>query len=272
MNRLSVKALTTASLVAALLGLSSAAPARASTTDTLYRGSSLYPNAALYSANGCFQAIMQGDGNFVVYAPGHRAIWAEPGSKRVANSIVMLQGDSNLVVIAPGNHPVWAAGTNGSGAVRLIQQDDGNLVLYNAANKAVWSSKTDIGGCTPSNSYDTAKAEAAIAWFQARAGSTAYEGMCELAVENAFGTSGQFATAYSDWLNNGQTKHTDYQNAPRGTLVFYDTGSAGHVAISLGNGQVISTSAGGHIGVEPIGYFVGGIDGPAYGWTASPWR
>src|SRR5205823_6817660 len=43
------------------------------------------------------------------------------------------------------------------------------------------------------------KVEAAIAWFTARIGVTAFEGQCELAVENAYGTASVYATAFADW-------------------------------------------------------------------------
>ena len=60
-------------------------------------------------------------------------------------------------------------------------------------------------------------------------------------------------------------KHPDWQNAPRGALVFYDTSSAGHVAISLGDGRVVSTSVGDRIGIVATGYFQNPL-----GWTDSP--
>jgi hypothetical protein len=95
---------------------------------------------------------------------------------------------------------------------------------------------------------------------------TAYEEKCELAVENSFGTSNQYANAYSDWQHRAQ--HPNSTAAPRGTLVFYKTSADGHVAISLGNGTVISSSAAGHeIGISPItGWF-----SPLLGWAPSPW-
>ena len=96
-------------------------------------------------------------------------------------------------------------------------------------------------------------------------GSSAYEELCETAVENAFGTSGVYPTAHANWLARPD-KHLDWQDAPRGALVFYDTSSDGHVAISLGNGEVISTSINGRIGIARIGF----LQNPL-GWAAAPW-
>ncbi len=118
------------------------------------------------------------------------------------------------------------------------------------------------------SAYDTAKAEAAITWYSNHIGNTSYDGKCELAAETAFGTSGKYPSAIYDWQHNGQGQHTDWQNAPRGTLVFYNTSSNGHVAVSIGGGYVLSTSGhGGGIRIEPVGYFQNPL-----GWTPSPWR
>ena len=53
---------------------------------------------------------------------------------------------------------------------------------------------------------------------------------------------------------------------PPSPLVFYNTSYNGHVVISLGNGTVISTSAGGRIGIVGISYFQRPL-----GWAYAPW-
>jgi cell wall-associated NlpC family hydrolase len=108
------------------------------------------------------------------------------------------------------------------------------------------------------------KAEAAIAWYMSRLGQPVYTGQCELAVENAYGTESVYATAATDWYDQ-PVKHSDWINAPRGALVFWNTSARGHVAISLGDGRVVSTSVGDHIGIVPTGYFQNPL-----GWTDSP--
>ena len=108
------------------------------------------------------------------------------------------------------------------------------------------------------------KIEAAIAWYSSRLGEAVYTGQCELAVENAYGTSSAYPTAFADW-DAQPVKHPDWQNAPRGALVFYDTSAAGHVAISRGDGTVVSTSVNGRIGIVPTGYFQNPL-----GWAESP--
>jgi hypothetical protein len=229
-----------------------AAPAHAGQPPSvLSAGQTLGAGASLVSPSGAYSLQMQTDGNLVEYGPAG-AMWSSntPGSGG-ANRLIM-QTDGNLVMYTAAGSVPFATGEAGSGASdTLMVQNDGNVVQYGS------------GGAVFSTNSDT---ERAIQWFYNHVGSTAYEGNCEKAVENSFGTSGQYATAYIDWQHRAQ--HPNSATAPRGTLVFYKTSASGHVAISLGNGTVISTSASGHkIGVSPItGWF-----SPLLGWALSPW-
>jgi hypothetical protein len=194
---------------------------------------------------------MQTDGNLVEYGPSG-AIWSSNTLGSGGSNRLVMQTDGNLVMYTASGTVPFATGEVGSGSNDyLAMQNDGNVVQYGA------------GGAVFATSSDT---ERAIQWFYNHMGSTAYEGKCELAVENSFGTSGQYATASSDWQHRVQ--HPNSAAAPRGTLVFYQTSASGHVTISLGNGTVISSSAaGGKIGISPItGWFK-----PLLGWAPSPW-
>lgn len=93
--------------------------------------------SVLRSMNGTYQALMQGDGNFVVYGAG-RALWAT-GTQTPAAALA-LQSDGNLVLYDTSGRARWASGTSGSGGADVLaMQDDGNLVLY-SAGRAVWAS------------------------------------------------------------------------------------------------------------------------------------
>ena len=109
-----------------------------------------------------------------------------------------------------------------------------------------------------------AKVDAAVERFESRIGSTNYENWCERAVENAFGTQGHYASAIEDW--ESQDQHGDWRHAPRGAMVFYDTSSDGHVALSLGDGRVVSSSAHHRVGVVPVDYFQRPL-----GWAYAPY-
>jgi hypothetical protein len=108
------------------------------------------------------------------------------------------------------------------------------------------------------------KVESAVDRFESKIGSTQYENWCERAVENAFGTQGHYASAIEDW--DSQDQHSDWQHAPRGAMVFYDTSSDGHVALSLGDGRVVSSSAHHRVGVVPVGFFQHPL-----GWAYAPY-
>ncbi len=72
----------------------------------LFRGRKLTKGQEIKSPNGRYRAVMQEDGNFVLYG-----------------------GKAN-----------WASNTMGRGD-RVIMQDDGNLVVYNG-DLATWASNT----------------------------------------------------------------------------------------------------------------------------------
>ena len=112
--------------------------------------------------------------------------------------------------------------------------------------------------------HQAQKIDAAIDRFESKIGSTQYENYCERAVENAFGTQHHYGSAIEDW--HSQQQHSDWQHAPRGAMVFYDTSSDGHVALSLGDGRVVSSSAHHQVGIVPVGYFQHPL-----GWAYAPY-
>ena len=198
----------------------------------------------LWSQSHAYRLVMQTDGNLVEYGPSG-APWSTNTAGSGANRVIM-QSDGNIVLYTASGVPVFATGTSGPSA-RLVVQNDGNIVEY--AGPAVWASQN--------------RSEKAIQWFYNHLGQTGYEGLCEAAVETGFGNYFRYPTAIADW--NARAKHTPYSSAPRGALVFYNTSASGHVAISLGNGKVISTSVNHKFGVAPIGYFQNPL-----GWAWAP--
>ena len=109
-----------------------------------------------------------------------------------------------------------------------------------------------------------AQIESAVNRFESFIGTTRYENYCERAVENAFGTQHHYGSAIEDWRS--QQQHTDWRDAPRGAMVFYNTSSNGHVALSLGDGRVVSSSAHGQVGIVPIDHFQRPL-----GWAYAPY-
>jgi hypothetical protein len=173
----------------------------------------------------------------------------------------------------PSGHGYWLAASDGAvygyGDASLFDSE-GNFPLSPLRHVIAFVARPTGEGYWLASAAGAApvtdmKAEAAIAWYSNRVGQSVYTGECELAIELAYGTQSVYATASSNW-NAQAVKHTDWANAPRGALVFWNTGPNGHVAISLGDGLVLSTSVeNDHIGVVPITYFQNPL-----GWTDSP--
>jgi hypothetical protein len=251
-----------ASLAAGQLALP-ATPAAAAVGESILRpNETLYPNQSLWSPNRRVVLTMQDDGNLVVYiGPERQVAWSSRTYTQNRGARLVMQGDGNLVMYGPNGVP-FATGTNVApvdprGAF-LEVQDDGNVVVYTPGRRPIWSSKS--------------KGEQAITWFYSRMGWTGREGLCQTAVEEAFGyIYPHFNDPRDMWNQRPGDRRTPYTAAPRGTAVLYNTKSDhDHIAISLGNGQIVSTSVFGHIGVTNINFFIV----PGYsvmGWMYAPW-
>jgi hypothetical protein len=72
-------------------------------------------------------------------------------------------------------------------------------------------------------------------------------GMCDNFVANMYGFSASgYNTATDNWnATPANLKHPGDMNAPAGALMYW-SGGDGHVAISLGNGSIVSTDIGGN--------------------------
>ena len=84
------------------------------------------------------QAVLQGDGNLVVYRAG-RPVFA---SRTSGGDRLLMQPDGNLVLydeVAGGLRAVWSTGTAGHPGSRAVVQPDGNLVVYTPAGRPVFS-------------------------------------------------------------------------------------------------------------------------------------
>ena len=110
----------------------------------------------------------------------------------------------------------------------------------------------------------------AIQWFEAHRGSTAYEGLCELAVELSFGTRGRYPSAIDNWhaqVRAGRA-HPGDRTPPGGAMVFWNTSSFGHVAVADGVGGEWSTSVNGRIGHARLSYFNNYL---GWAWAPTSW-
>lgn len=105
----------------------------------------------------------------------------------------------------------------------------------------------------------------AVSWANSNLGSQAWDNYCELFVENAFGTSGQYASAQANY--NGGTHYWSWP-PPYGALVFFAPNSSneyvGHVGLYTSNGNFISATSYG-VAVYNMTYWSNNI-APYEGW------
>jgi hypothetical protein len=239
--------------------------------DRLGNGQTLVVGQALWSDSGQYEAVMQGDGNFVVYNNG-AAIWdTQTGN---AGSTITMQTDGNLVIYAPGGGAVWNSGTAPSSGDTLAMQDDGNLVIYQAGNVALWSAE---GGRISQTGSPTAADQAAAAWAKNQTGKTQWEYLCLTFVYQAWENAGVSAGTMSaragytttnntypvdewDYWASGHPPqgqwHSGHDAAPPVGAIIYFSNKLGrtdsHTTISLGGGLQISPDTTGVSGPESV--------------------
>jgi len=114
--------------------------AHAHAQSVLYPGQSLTLNQSLTSENGRYVLAMQADGNLVLYRTSDwQALWASDTYGSAVSQAVM-QYDGNFVIYGYYD-PLWASHTDGRPGAYLALQNDGNAVIYQP-NVPVWASDT----------------------------------------------------------------------------------------------------------------------------------
>lgn len=137
----------------------------------------------------------------------------------------------------------------------------------------------DLGAATTPPPSAGSSAEKAITWMATRLGHREYDRQCLAAVYQAYLSGGRNITAGLPWGPSHDSAYTYWtvaanrhpgdRNPPRGALVFFRSlaGAPGHVAISLGGGQMISTYDGRTPGIHIMA--ISSYDPSRYlGWGA----
>ncbi|MDZ8260193.1 hypothetical protein [Nostoc sp. ChiQUE01b] len=114
-------------------------------TSILYTGESLFPGQFLISPNGQYKAVLQYDGNFILYNSFNIPLWSSNTFDTGAKYIVM-QYDCDLVIYGFNAIPIWATFTTIGSSCRLAVEDDGNLVIYRGDNLPLWAKGTRLRG------------------------------------------------------------------------------------------------------------------------------
>ena len=104
--------------------------------------STLKKGEELKSLNGKYNAILQRDGNFVIYGNGRQVRWNTVTYTNKAEYF-KAQDDGNLVLYGKQEKVLWSANTWGIGRspYRLTMQNDGNLVYRDSNDLLIWTSE-----------------------------------------------------------------------------------------------------------------------------------
>jgi surface antigen len=180
----------------------------------------LFANQSVWSSNGAYRIIMQGDGNLVLYTASGSALWSTR-TAGVSGAWAIVQGDGNFVVYNNSNQPVWHTGTFGNSGSWLNVQTDGNVVLYTASNQPLYASSwhRTVGDLTSGNQG----AAGNCTWY-AQQRFHDYSGFWP----NFYvaGTTNNAGT----WANNARTHHWNVQGTPSTHSIVVFPGEPGHVA------------------------------------------
>lgn len=107
--------------------------------DSLASGAQLNQGDSIFSDNGQYRLTLQTDSNLVLYQ-GSQPLWSS-GTVGAAAQRAVMQGDGNFVVYDQNNQPLWSTGTSNKPGSFLEVQNDGNVVIYEPRTP-VWSTGT----------------------------------------------------------------------------------------------------------------------------------
>jgi len=111
--------------------------------NVLTAGQALNPGGSLGAPGGQYTLSYQTDGNLVMYHGG-TPVWAANCWSTCVDGFyppgqAIMQSDGNFIVFNSSSAAVWMSATSGSGAY-LAVRDDGEVVVYSAYGASLWSS------------------------------------------------------------------------------------------------------------------------------------
>jgi hypothetical protein len=111
-------------------------------SSTVYVDQALHPGESIWSDNGLYRLRYDESGDLVLLdEAGGYPMWTS-GTQGSSPGIALMQSDGNFVIYDTNGGVCWASGTvNYPGAV-LVLQDDGNLVIYGEGGWALWATGT----------------------------------------------------------------------------------------------------------------------------------
>ncbi len=97
------------------------------------------PGGVIRSDNGQYRLTYQTDGNLVLNdARDGTALWST-GTGGTQPGQALMQGDGNFVVYDAAGAALWNSGTGGNPGAYLWVRDDGGLEVFRADGQTLWS-------------------------------------------------------------------------------------------------------------------------------------
>ncbi|WP_064747871.1 hypothetical protein [Lysobacter antibioticus] len=84
--------------------------------------------------------MRKSDGNLVIYTQSGQALWSSITAGYGPSSAI-LQTDGNFVIYN-STRATWSSNTHGLASAQLLMQNDGNVVIYTAAGVPLWHTGT----------------------------------------------------------------------------------------------------------------------------------
>lgn len=91
---------------------------------------------SLESPSGQYRLSYQTDGNLVIYGPGGDE-WASNTAGTTPNRAVM-QGDGNFVIYDPDGNDLWSTGTQGNPGAYAVVLESGNFTILSPEGWVLW--------------------------------------------------------------------------------------------------------------------------------------
>jgi len=101
----------------------------------------LFPGQWALSEDQRFGVTYQTNGDLVLAKWDGEPIWITWLPDYLGCAV--MQGDGNFVVYDGDSQPLWASGTDGHPGAYLSVQNDGNMVIYDVNGSALWASGTN---------------------------------------------------------------------------------------------------------------------------------
>ncbi len=146
-------------------------PAKPTACGVIEPDHGLLAGESLKSCDGRFELAMKTDGNLVWSGPPG-AMWSTDTDGK-GGDVAVMQTDGNFVLYDADSHALWASKTYGHDADHLALDDSGNLAVDDSAGKALWQTDTELPKASALPRWAAASCSRATASRWARASARA---------------------------------------------------------------------------------------------------